>query len=191
MLFLAAPALALPPTTATCDELSLALAKLELPARPEDGPDFWWMDPHPCGQYGTLAGTAPPAGDDVWCEERKKKSGRRTRFTMDGKVTLDTRFLNDEEVGPRIGWDPMSRRVVSITPLRNGEPHGRSVTFTPEGTLATTWVKGVKDGFTWTLDARGRITSLESWVDGVRAGRSCAWRDGVLQVDHLVTPEPE
>ncbi|MCA9494228.1 MAG: hypothetical protein KC621_30080, partial [Myxococcales bacterium] len=190
MMLLALSALAAPPSDATCDTLSLALARIELPDRPEGGPDFWWMDPNPCGQYGQLAGIAPPEGEDVWCEERKKKNGRRTRFTADGKVTLETRFLNDEEVGPRVGWDPMSRRVVSLTPLRKGQPHGRSVVWTPEGTLATTWVKGVKQGFSWTLDERGRITAVESWVDGVRSGRSCAWRDGVLQVDHLVIPTP-
>lgn len=178
-------AVAPPEPDAPCAEQASYYAAQVRP-NPRLRPELWWVFDAPCPEGAHLAGASPPAGRDLWCEDRKgRRHGRRTTFAPNHLVDAESDWWRDREVGPRREWDPARDVLVRETTFdRRGALHGEAVEWTPEGGVTvTTWVHGLQEGATWRLDARGALLLVERWRQGERDGRSCAWRDGALQVD--------
>jgi hypothetical protein len=149
--------------------------------KPPTRPTLWWIENDPPCEYGYhLKGDAPPKGRELACVDlRDHKVGWQTVFNQDGKVTLETHWSRNREVGPRLEWDPVTYDILRKTALKTGKEWGESVEWLSDGGEAVvTYRAGDRDGPTWRLDDRHQVLFLENWRAGVRDGRSCAWRDG-------------
>ncbi|HET6583252.1 MAG TPA: hypothetical protein VFG69_07390 [Nannocystaceae bacterium] len=59
----------------------------------------WWTATPPCPAGSTLAGTAPPEGDLVWCEKDGLQHGPATSFYPDGSRRSDATYVDGELEG--------------------------------------------------------------------------------------------
>jgi hypothetical protein len=141
------------------------------------------MDKRPC-PGGILGGPVPPAAREVWCEDADHhRTGSSTSLSGDLKVLFETRFDRDQEVGPRVDWNPSTQQSVAYTSYQNDLPHGLALEWTGAGTVVAWLRKGMKEGPTYKLDERGAIELIEFWDAGARTTRNCVWREGKLVID--------
>lgn len=174
-----------PDPFAACDQQAAWFGTQTRP-NPTPRPELWWIYDYPCPIGSQLAGASPPAGRDLWCADRRgRRTGRRTTFAPNNLVVTESEWDRDREIGPLREWDPVRDVLVrTATFNRKGQLDGESIEWTAEGGVTvTTFAKGAREGATWRLDPRGRILLVEQYHLGERNGRSCAWRDGTLEVD--------
>lgn len=165
-----------------CDQIARRLEAEPLPERPAV-PVFWWLEKNPCGN-GRFGGPLPPEAQEVWCVDGLgRRTGRSTMLSRELYVLRETRFTSGREVGPRIEWNPVTKRATAWTEFDDDLPHGRAVEWTDTGPLVTWLKKGVKDGPSYKIDARGRLELVTYFVDGDRSTRTCVWRDEKLAID--------
>lgn len=171
-----------PPTQLPCEEIAARLADEPLPTPPAT-PTYWWLEPNACPE-GKLGGPVPPAAREVWCVDVKgERHGRATQLDGELQVLRETRFDHGDEVGPRIDWNPRTRKVVAISEYLADLPHGRSVEWSATGVLVAWRKRGYEDGPTYRLGLRGDVQFVQFWSNGARLTRSCVWRDGKLAID--------
>jgi hypothetical protein len=174
-----------PREDAPCDALAAWFSSRPVP--PADlAPTEWWTASPPCPPAHDLIGAPPPRARDVSCVIGGRRSGPQTMFAEEGQVLLETRWDHGEEVGPRHEWDRATGRIVRVVPMAKGLRDGEVVEWQPEGeVVVTTYLRGAKNGPSFTLDASGALVKVESWKNDVRQGRACAWKDGVVESDQL------
>lgn len=182
MIAWALAAWAAPTPSTSCVDLAARLPLDKLPDRPA-GPSYWWLEGVPCPAGTELAGPLPPQAREVWCVYGKARTGPSTTLSGDLKILSQTKFARNLEIGPRVDFDPASQRAVAWTEFAADVPSGRMIEWTDGGTLVSWVKKGVKEGPTYKLDLRGKVEFVEFWTSGVRATRSCVWRDGALVID--------
>lgn len=182
MLWWLPAAYAVPSPEAPCEDIAAKLAAQRLPPRPAR-PDFWWQQPTPCPSGTTLGGPTPPAAREVWCVFGDTRTGPSTTLSGDLRVSTETRYARDVEVGPRIDWNPATQEAVAWTAYAHDLPHGLAVEWWPTGVVVSWNRKGVKHGPLYKVDLRGQVQLVEFWEDGERTARTCVWRDGALVTD--------
>lgn len=169
---------AMPDPLASCAE-QRSFFETQLRPRPADRPYLWWIEEtEPCPYGISLVGAQPPTGRFVGCEDgHGRRFGWRTEFGIDGKVSLQTRWDRNREIGPRVEWDPITYEIVRITALRDGRADGEQIEWLADGgVVVTSFKRGERDGATWRLDDRGHVMMVEAWRNNERNGRACTWR---------------
>gem|GEM_PF-1880141 len=172
------------------------------PPSPEE-PGWWSRSVDVCPDDAVLAGDAPPAGDEIWCQRPNgSKHGRWTWWADNGAKISEGEYLDDapdgewvvwyengnrkaqgryqqgRETGRWYGWDEAGYLTTDVT-MDAGQRHGPWTWYHPNGRKAGEgeFLRGKPHGIWNRWDAGGRLTKVEEY-DNDRLLRATEYRDG-------------
>ena len=133
--------------------------------------DTWWLegDAH-CEGETIFEGSAPPAGDMVWC--RKPNGTKHGTYThwwkRDSMMIVEGSYEEDRSVGMRTMWSEAGQKLETV-PLVAGKAHGTLTNWHPStGRVRLTgqMVNGVNEGVWKDFDETGKLIRIREFSAG-------------------------
>jgi hypothetical protein len=87
-------------------------------------PTPWWKTSTPCPEGAELKGSAPPEGQEIWCEKGGKPHGPKTTFYPNGQRELSRTYYQGKSEGRFTVWHDTGS-VAEEGQHRNGQLEGR------------------------------------------------------------------